>query len=272
MDQEPVVIIGAGPAGIATAVSLAENGVRSVIIDREAQVASSWRGRYDRLKLDTNKWFSCLPHRPYPKGTPIFPTRVQVADYYERHARIGWRRASAEHGGQARRPAGRRWLAVADVRWEHRGASRGGRDRSGAHTRRSGVARSEHLRGRIPALGDIPQRGALRREAGAWWSARARRVWISLTTWHVVARRRCGWPCARLPNISVAQPARWASRRCAPPSDVSAFPERGRHDPSLPAVAQSRRSVRIRTCPYPRRVPSPRLTDAPSRRPSSTWM
>ena len=88
MDQEPVVIIGAGPAGIAAAVSLAELGVRSVIIDREAQVASSWRGRYERLKLDTNKWFSCLPDRPYPKGTPIFPTRVQVADYYDRHAQM----------------------------------------------------------------------------------------------------------------------------------------------------------------------------------------
>ena len=88
MDQEPVVIIGAGPAGIAAAVSLAELGVRSVIIDREGQVASSWRGRYDRLNLDTNKWISRLPGRPYPKGTPSFPTRIQVADYLERHAHI----------------------------------------------------------------------------------------------------------------------------------------------------------------------------------------
>ena len=88
MDQEPVVIIGAGSAGIATAVSLSEHGVRSVIIDRADHVAASWRGRYDRLKLDTGKWFSHLPRRPYPKGTPSFPTRDQVADYFERHVRV----------------------------------------------------------------------------------------------------------------------------------------------------------------------------------------
>ena len=39
MHQEPVVIIGAGAAGIATALSLAERGVRSVLVDRERQVA-----------------------------------------------------------------------------------------------------------------------------------------------------------------------------------------------------------------------------------------
>jgi cation diffusion facilitator CzcD-associated flavoprotein CzcO len=86
MDQEPVVIIGAGPAGVAAAVSLAELGVRSVLIDRADQVAASWRGRYGRLKLDTSKWFSHLRGRPYPKGTPVYPTRDQVADYIEKHA------------------------------------------------------------------------------------------------------------------------------------------------------------------------------------------
>ena len=86
MDQDPVVIIGAGQAGIATAVSLAELGVRSVIIDRASEIAASWRGRYDRLKLDTSKWFSHLPSRPYPNGTPTFPTRDQVADYLEKHS------------------------------------------------------------------------------------------------------------------------------------------------------------------------------------------
>ncbi|MFG1931055.1 flavin-containing monooxygenase [Mycobacterium sp. NPDC048908] len=85
-DREPVVIIGAGPAGIAAAASLCELGVSSLLIDRASELASSWRNRYDCLKLDTNKWFSRLPGRPYPKHTPMFPSREQAADYYELHA------------------------------------------------------------------------------------------------------------------------------------------------------------------------------------------
>ena len=88
MNQEPVVVIGAGQAGIATAVSLTELGVRSVMIDRSCDVAASWRGRYDRLKLDTSKWFSHLPGRPCPQGTPTFPTRDQKADYLEKQAPV----------------------------------------------------------------------------------------------------------------------------------------------------------------------------------------
>ena len=82
-----IVIIGAGPAGISVALSLRDRGLRPLLIDRADQVGASWRGRYDRLKLNTGRPFSHLPNRPYPKGTPMFPTRDDVVAHLDRHAR-----------------------------------------------------------------------------------------------------------------------------------------------------------------------------------------
>jgi Pyridine nucleotide-disulphide oxidoreductase len=87
MSEHQVVVIGAGPAGVSAAVSLRDRGLQPLLIDRADHVGSSWRSRYDRLKLNTGKQFSHLPDRPYPKGTPTFPTRDQVADHLDRHAR-----------------------------------------------------------------------------------------------------------------------------------------------------------------------------------------
>ena len=84
MDEPRAVIIGAGPAGVATAVSLRDRGVASVLVDRAGLVAASWRARYDRLTLNTGKQFSHLPGRPYPVETPTFPTRDHVAHYFTR--------------------------------------------------------------------------------------------------------------------------------------------------------------------------------------------
>ena len=86
VSEYPVVIVGAGPAGIATALSLQDRGVKAVILDRADRVASSWRTRYDRLKLNTGRQFSHLPKRRYPRGTPTFPSRDQVVEHIERHA------------------------------------------------------------------------------------------------------------------------------------------------------------------------------------------
>src|SRR5258708_33814887 len=86
MSAQQVVATGAGPAGIATAISLKDRGVRPLLVDRAGEVASSWRTRYDRLKLNTGRQFSHLPGRPYPKGTPTFPTRDQVIAHFDRHA------------------------------------------------------------------------------------------------------------------------------------------------------------------------------------------
>ena len=82
----PVVIVGAGPAGISVAVSLKDRGIRPVLVDRADQVAASWRTRYDALKLNTGRPFSHLPNRRYPKGTPMFPGRDEVVAHLDRHA------------------------------------------------------------------------------------------------------------------------------------------------------------------------------------------
>jgi NADPH-dependent 2,4-dienoyl-CoA reductase/sulfur reductase-like enzyme len=86
MSERHVVIVGAGPAGLAAAVALKDRGIPAVVLDQSDSVASSWRRRYDRLRLNTCRPFSHLPKRRFPKGTPMFPSRDQLIEHLERHA------------------------------------------------------------------------------------------------------------------------------------------------------------------------------------------
>jgi glycine/D-amino acid oxidase-like deaminating enzyme len=103
--EHHVVVVGAGPAGIASALALKDAGLSPVVLDQADLVASSWRSRYDSLRLNTWRRFSQLPGRPYPKGTPTFPSRDQVIEHVERHAgeegmelRLGTRVERLERG------------------------------------------------------------------------------------------------------------------------------------------------------------------------------
>jgi cation diffusion facilitator CzcD-associated flavoprotein CzcO len=80
---EPVLIIGAGLAGLSAAVRLAELGVPAEILECGEAVATSWRGRYDRLRMNTCRWNIMLWFGRFPKGTPAFPTRDQFVRYME---------------------------------------------------------------------------------------------------------------------------------------------------------------------------------------------
>lgn len=82
-----VVVVGSGPAGLSAALSLCDLGIRPLVVERAGEVAAAWRGRYDRLKLNTGRQFSHLPGRRYPKGTPVYPSRDQVVEHFARHAR-----------------------------------------------------------------------------------------------------------------------------------------------------------------------------------------
>jgi hypothetical protein len=81
-----VIVVGAGPSGVASALALSDLGVRALVLDRADQVAAAWRGRYDRLRLNTSRPLSHLPDRPFVKGTPMFPTRDQLIAHIEHHA------------------------------------------------------------------------------------------------------------------------------------------------------------------------------------------
>ena len=81
------VVIGAGPAGLASAAELRRRGVPAVVLERGDGIAMSWRGRYDRLRLNTSRWFSRLPGGRYARGTGIFPSRDEVVAYLEGYAR-----------------------------------------------------------------------------------------------------------------------------------------------------------------------------------------
>lgn len=75
------MIIGAGPAGLATAACLTRRGVRTTVLEKASTVAPAWHNHYERLHLHTNKGASGLPHRPMPRSYPRYPSRDQVADY-----------------------------------------------------------------------------------------------------------------------------------------------------------------------------------------------
>jgi cation diffusion facilitator CzcD-associated flavoprotein CzcO len=86
MMKHGVVVVGAGPAGLASAAALGRRGVAALVLEQANAVGSSWRGRYDRLRLNSSRPFSKLPHSRYPRGTGLFPSRDEMIRYLEDYA------------------------------------------------------------------------------------------------------------------------------------------------------------------------------------------
>jgi indole-3-pyruvate monooxygenase len=82
----PVVIVGAGPAGLAVGGCLRQRHIPFLLLERHEQVASAWHQHYERLHLHTTKRFSSLPYLRYPAAVPRYPSRQQVVDYLDAYA------------------------------------------------------------------------------------------------------------------------------------------------------------------------------------------
>jgi hypothetical protein len=81
-----IVIVGAGPAGLACAAALRVRGRKSTILEATDHVAASWHGHYDRLHLHTSKAHSALPGQPMPATFARYPSRRQIIEYLENYA------------------------------------------------------------------------------------------------------------------------------------------------------------------------------------------
>jgi lysine/ornithine N-monooxygenase len=82
-----VIIIGAGPAGLATAASLTRRRIPHRLLERGDSLGYSWVNLYDSLRLHTGKHLSHLPGYRFAAGTALFPSREEFVRYLRDYAR-----------------------------------------------------------------------------------------------------------------------------------------------------------------------------------------
>ena len=87
MEREKVVVAGAGAAGLSVAAMLKRRGIDPLVLERSGQIASSWRNRYDRLRLNTPRLNSTLAGYRMPRRYGRWPVRDDVVEYLEEYAR-----------------------------------------------------------------------------------------------------------------------------------------------------------------------------------------
>ncbi|GLT45151.1 hypothetical protein SLA2020_190040 [Shorea laevis] len=84
--EQAVVVVGAGPSGLAISACLTVHNIPHVILEKEDCYASLWKKRtYDRLNLHLAKEFCSLPHKSFPANSPTFLSKREFIAYLDNY-------------------------------------------------------------------------------------------------------------------------------------------------------------------------------------------
>lgn len=87
-ERYPVVVVGGGPAGLATSAELRRRRVEHVVLERGEAAGHTWMHLYDSLTLHTGKHLSTLPGMSFGRAVSIFPSRRDFVAYLHRYAEV----------------------------------------------------------------------------------------------------------------------------------------------------------------------------------------
>jgi putative flavoprotein involved in K+ transport len=80
------LVVGGGPAGMATGYALGREGLDYRILEKGDRVAASWRGFWKTLRLNSPRFISSLPGMRIERSAGRWPTRDAMIAYFERYA------------------------------------------------------------------------------------------------------------------------------------------------------------------------------------------
>ncbi|KIK56477.1 hypothetical protein GYMLUDRAFT_76046 [Collybiopsis luxurians FD-317 M1] len=85
-EQEPdVLIIGAGQNGLQVAARFRQMKISTIVVERNARVGDTWRGRHPTLRLHSPREHHSFLYQPFPENWPIWTPGDKLADWLEQY-------------------------------------------------------------------------------------------------------------------------------------------------------------------------------------------